>query len=299
MWRALRGAVEGAVVVGLGFLLGAVLSGQALVAAVPQALIGAIFGALMFATGRAVAGRVAGAALLGTGGLILGALCGERFLGLFPYQRPAQAQPGHEIEIAGPTVQGPPFDLKALRGKVVLVDFWATWCGPCVAELPHVKEVYDRYHDKGFEVVGVSLDTSREKLEAFIKERQVPWPQIFFDEEGKRGWANPLARRYEVNSIPNMFLIDPDGRLVTDDPESVRGGALGPAVARLLDEQGQRTAGEAAQRTRTVYFPLGLLVGALLGCVAGSVGGAMAERALRRPKQGGTAPAPPPRDKPA
>jgi thiol-disulfide isomerase/thioredoxin len=292
--RALRGALEGAVIVGLGFLFGAMLSRQGLASAVPQGLIGAAFGALMFATGRAVAGKVGGAALLGVAGLVVGAYCGERFLGHYAYQRPAVIQPGQEIEIAGPTVQGPPFDLRDLRGKVVLVDFWATWCGPCVAELPHVREVYERYHAKGFEVVGVSLDYTRDKLAEYVKEKQIPWPQVYFDEEGKRDWANPLARRYGVTSIPNMILVDAEGRVV---PEEVRGKALGPAVARLLDKEGAGTTGEAP-RMKTAYFPLGLLVGSLLGCIAGSLGGALAERALRRPKKGGGAPAAPPTESP-
>jgi thiol-disulfide isomerase/thioredoxin len=295
VWRAFRGALEGAVIVGLGFLLGAVLSRQPLASAWPQALVGAGFGALIFAIGRAVAGKVAGAALVGLGGLAVGAYCGERFLGYRPYQVPAVIQPGQEIEIAGPTVQGPPFDLRELRGKVVLVDFWATWCVPCVRELLHVREVYDRYHAKGFEVVGVSLDKSRDNLADYIKEKQIPWPQVFFDEDGKRYWDNPLAVRYGIKAIPDMILIDADGRVV---PGEVRGD-LGPAVARLLDKDGARTAGEAPQRMRTEYFPLGLLVGSLVGCFAGSLGGALAERALRRPKKGGAAPAPPPPDKPA
>jgi thiol-disulfide isomerase/thioredoxin len=293
MRRALRGALEGAVIVGLGFLLGAVLSRQGLASAWPQALVGAAFGALIFATGRAVAGKVGGAALLGVAGLAVGAYCGERFLGHHAYQVPAVIQPGQEIEIAGPTVQGPPFDLRDLRGKVVLVDFWATWCGPCVAELPHLREVYDRYHARGFEVVGVSLDNSRDKLAEYVKEKQIPWPQVFFDEDGKRGWFNPLARRYGVESIPDMVLVDAEGRVV---PGPVRGEALEPAVARLLDKQGARAAGEATPRLKTEYFPLGLLVGALLGCAAGSLGGALAERALRRPRQG--PPAPPANSRP-
>jgi thiol-disulfide isomerase/thioredoxin len=284
--RALRGAVEGAVIVGLGFLFGAMISRQGLASAVPQALTGGAFGALMFAVGRAVAGKVAGAALVGLAGLAIGAYCGERFLGYRAYHVPAVIQPGQEIEIAGPTVQGPPFDLRELRGKVVLVDFWATWCGPCVAELPHIREVYDRYHARGFEVVGVSLDYRRDRLADYVKEKQIPWPQVFFDEEGERGWANPLARRYGVTAIPDMILIDTDGRVV---PGEVRGD-LGPAVARLLDKEGGGTTGEAAPRLRTEYFPLGLLVGALVGCVAGSLGGAFAERAIRRRKQGPPAP---------
>jgi thiol-disulfide isomerase/thioredoxin len=230
---------------------------------------------------------------VGTAGLVLGGYCGHRFLGEYSYEVPDAIQPGQEVEIAGPTVQGPEFDLRALRGKVVLVDFWATWCGPCVAELPHVREVYDRYHARGFEVVGVSLDHSRDKLAEYVKEKQIPWPQVFFDEEGKRGWANPLARRYEVTGIPEMFLVDQDGHVV---PGNVRGEELEPAVARLL---GKEAPVGPATRTKMAYFPLGLLVGSFLGCLAGSLGGALTERALRRPKQSGATPAAAPTDKPA
>jgi thiol-disulfide isomerase/thioredoxin len=279
--RALRGALEGAVIVGLGSLFGAMFSQQGLALALPLALIGAGLGALMFGTGRAVAGKVGGAALLGVAGLVAGAYCGERVLGRYAYQVPAVVQPGQEIEIAGPTLQGPPFDLRHLRGKVVLVDFWATWCGPCVAGLPHLREVYDRYHARGFEVVGVSLDFQRDNLAEYVKDKQIPWPQIFFDEEGKRGWANPLARRYGIHAIPDMILVDADGRVV---PSPVPGD-LESAVARLVEEGEARPAGEGP-RMRTEYFPMGLLVGALAGCFAGSLGGALAERAIRRPKQG-------------
>ncbi|HEY7428116.1 MAG TPA: tetratricopeptide repeat protein, partial [Gemmataceae bacterium] len=118
---------------------------------------------------------------------------------------------GQEMDLAGPTVQGEKFDLKQLRGKVVLIDFWATWCGPCVAEMPNVKRAYDRYHKDGFEVVGVSLDNSKEKLVEFLKTKEVPWPQLFFAAKGDQGWNNPLARKYGVRAIPSTILVDRAG----------------------------------------------------------------------------------------
>ena len=81
------------------------------------------------------------------------------------------AADGHEV------------DLAQMRGKVVLIDFWATWCGPCVAELPNVLKAYEKLHPKGFEIVGISLDSDRAKLETFIKEKNMTWPQ-FFDGQG-------------------------------------------------------------------------------------------------------------------
>ncbi len=124
-------------------------------------------------------------------------------------------------------MKGQPLSLEALKGKVVLLDFWATWCGPCVQELPNVIEAYKKYHAQGFEIVGISLDEDKDALEKFLKENDMPWVQFF---DGK-GWKNEVAQIYEVKSIPATYLIDRKGNLARI---GVRGDALVPAIERFL-----------------------------------------------------------------
>ncbi len=118
---------------------------------------------------------------------------------------------GTKIEITGMKTDGKEFDLAKLKGKVVLVDFWATWCGPCIAELPNLEAAYKKYHGKGFEVIGVSLDRKGddEKLTKFMENRKMPWGCINIEDSEK------LAKQYEVNAIPYPVLIGPDGRIVS------------------------------------------------------------------------------------
>lgn len=140
-------------------------------------------------------------------------------------------QAGEFIQLGGPTVDHKTIDLSDLRGRIVLVDFWATWCGPCMAELPNIRQLYHRFHDSGFEIVGVSLDQDRKALETHLAKYQDAWPQIFFDDEKKQGWQNPIAQQFEVRGIPYTMLIDREGRLIADH---LRGSQVKIAVANAL-----------------------------------------------------------------
>jgi thiol-disulfide isomerase/thioredoxin len=114
------------------------------------------------------------------------------------------------LDLKFTALNGAEIDLAKMRGKVVLIDFWATWCGPCVQEVPNVVEAYEELHPKGFEIIGISLDENKAELEAFIKEKGMAWPQYF---DGK-GWRNEISSRFGIQSIPAMWLVDKKGMLV-------------------------------------------------------------------------------------
>ena len=116
---------------------------------------------------------------------------------------------GHPLEISFTALDGRKVDVQEMDGKVVLIDFWATWCGPCVQEMPNVKKVYDEYHSKGFEIVGISFDKQKAMLENFLKEHEIAWPQ-YFDGEG---WGNKFGMQFNITAIPAMWLVDKKGIL--------------------------------------------------------------------------------------
>lgn len=137
---------------------------------------------------------------------------------------------GKEFPISGKTVDGKEYDLKNMKGKVVLVDFWATWCGPCIAELPNMEAAYKKYHGKGFDIIGISLDRpgDDEKLSKFIENRKMAWPCITIED------SRPLANQYGVNAIPYPVLVDAQGRVVS---LRARGAHLDRLLERMLGEK--------------------------------------------------------------
>jgi len=129
-------------------------------------------------------------------------------------------------ELRFTAVDGTEVDIAKLKGKVVLIDFWATWCGPCVGEVPHLLNAYKQHHDQGFEIVGISLDKDKETLLGFIKKKGMAWPQLLDEDK-------TVATRFAVRVIPTMFLLDRQGVVRYIDP---RGNDLEKAVALLCSQ---------------------------------------------------------------
>jgi thiol-disulfide isomerase/thioredoxin len=132
------------------------------------------------------------------------------------------------IELKFTAVDGREFDIADYRGKVVLIDFWATWCGPCVAGMPEVIDLHKKHHDAGFEIVGISFDRDKEALEKFVADNEMPWVQYF---DGKT-WDNDYGQKYGIRAIPTMWLVGRDGKVVDF---SARMG-LAEKVEKLLSD---------------------------------------------------------------
>ncbi len=130
------------------------------------------------------------------------------------------------LDFHGTDLKGEELSLKQYRGQVVLLDFWATWCGPCIAEMPKVKKTYEKYKDQKFQIIGISLDRSIEPLQAYIEKEKLGWIH-YWDNSGKVG------NMYKVRAIPSTFLIDGEGVI---RKANLRGSALETAVAELVKE---------------------------------------------------------------
>jgi thiol-disulfide isomerase/thioredoxin len=139
------------------------------------------------------------------------------FAGMIAGARRQREQIGKPFDLEfTDAINGSTVSIKGLKGKVVVIDFWATWCGPCVGEMPKMKKIYAEYHDKGVEFIGVSLDQPKEqggldKLKAFVKKEEIAWPQYY---QGK-GWESEFSKSWGINSIPCMFIVDRDGKLAS------------------------------------------------------------------------------------
>lgn len=130
-------------------------------------------------------------------------------------------------DISGPSPEGETITLSSLRGKVVLIDFWASWCGPCRKENPNVVRLYNEYKDKGFEILGVSLDRTQSRWEQAISADKLTWLHI----SDLKGWQSKYAKQYGVSSIPQTVLLDANGNIIA---RNLRGGALAAKLKEIF-----------------------------------------------------------------
>jgi thiol-disulfide isomerase/thioredoxin len=146
--------------------------------------------------------------------------------------------PGNKLELEGELLAGGALDWESFRGKVVLVDFFASWCGPCREEVPNVLKHYRAYQDQGFTVVGVNMDENRAAAEGYVKQAGFDFPTLFSDDPQATGWDHPMGRKYGVTGLPRVILVDQEGVIVS---AMARGQNLSVLLRKLLGEPSQPT----------------------------------------------------------
>ena len=270
-----RGLAEGAIIAGAFWLA---CWGYSDHVSLPSA--GVMLGAtalcvVLTGLSRALTGGIIGA-LAGTvlGGVIAWEVAGRHVPATDYSSGPSDVSfLGEPARISGPTLDGGTYDIAAHKGQVVVVDFWATWCVPCLQEMPELVRLYHRHKGEGLEVVGVSHDREPEPLRRYVRESNIPWPQIFHLEREKRGGANPNAVAYKVDEIPRAMVVDRQGVIVAD---RVHGEQLRRAVERALrsGESGGGGSSGGPAALFGVFLALGWVAGAAL------------EWSLRRPSAG-------------
>ena len=136
--------------------------------------------------------------------------------------------PGNPIRVLGSAVDGSDFDWKSYRGKYVLIDFWASWCGPCRAEIPNMKAQQKRYSTDDFAIVGINLDQTLDDCQKYVEREELPWVNLMSQDAQQRGWDNPMAVYYGISGIPTAILVDREGRVISMQ-------ARGEELNRLLE----------------------------------------------------------------
>jgi Peroxiredoxin len=128
-----------------------------------------------------------------------------------------------------PTPDGNEISLESFRGNYLIIDFWASWCAPCLAEAPNLKKIYDKWGGKGLEILGISLDKEkdREKWINAISKNNLNWPQV----SSLNGWDCPIAKRFNITAIPRMYILDKEGKIINQD---IRGDVLSNTIDSLL-----------------------------------------------------------------
>lgn len=140
---------------------------------------------------------------------------------------------GKPVDMQFTALDGRSVDLKQMRGKVVLVEFWSTHCGACVKELPHIKAAWDKFHSQGLEIIGISDDTDKVALEKFVNSHEILWPQFFC---GKPYFDNKFIIEFGIGGVPHMFFVDRNG-LFRFDKMRPSGGQFETLTSILLSER--------------------------------------------------------------